>query len=67
MKKKTITFTLTLTVPQYDLLCECIRYRAADNHSERFKAETANRSTAFFDKVEEELDELKTMIYDRDK
>ena len=36
-----------LTKEQYELLCECIRYRAADNSAERQTAVKLKLSTAY--------------------
>lgn len=51
-----------LTKEQHELLCECIRYRIADNQAERLRAESKNLSTKFYDEKEKELSELKNLI-----
>lgn len=53
-----------LTRKQYDLLCECIRYRCADNSRERTEAESHSQSTAWYDDMANQLQELKSLIYD---
>lgn len=53
-----------LTRKQYDLLCECIRYRSADNSKERADAESRHQFTAWYDDMEQQLSELKSLIYD---
>ena len=52
-----------LTKKQYELLCECIRYRAADNDKERFDAAMHNRETPYFDELDGQLTELKKLLY----
>ena len=52
-----------LTKGQYELLCECVRYRAADNAKERSTAESRGMFTHWYDELEKELDELKRIIY----
>jgi len=52
-----------LTKAQYELLCECVRYRAADNAKERSTAESRGMFTHWYDELEKELDELKRIIY----
>lgn len=54
-----------LTRKQYDLLCECIRYRCADNSRERTEAEKRRQFTAWYEDMEERLKELKELIYDK--
>jgi len=54
-----------LTKQQYDLLCECIRYRSADNSKERADALRAGQFTGWYDDMEKQLSELKTLIYDK--
>ena len=54
-----------LTRQQYDLLCECIRYRCADNSKERADAVAHGQFTAWYDELEGQLSELKTIIYDK--
>lgn len=56
----------SVTKEQYDLLCECIRYRCSDNTKERMVAEKRGLSTAYYDKMEMRLNELKEMIYNLD-
>ena len=53
-----------LTRKQYDLLCECIRYRCADNSRERTEAESHGQSTTWYDDMAKQLQELKSLIYD---
>lgn len=53
----------SLTKEQYELLCECIRYRAADNDKERQVAGNRGISTAWYDNYESQLDELKAILY----
>ena len=53
-----------LTRKQYDLLCECIRYRSADNSKERAEAEQHGQFTAWYDDLAKQLSELKSLIYD---
>lgn len=53
-----------LTKAQYDLLCECIRYRCADNSMEREEALRRHQSTAWYDDMAKQLTELKSLIYD---
>lgn len=52
-----------LTKEQYDLLCECIRYRAADNDKERQDAASRGIKSAYYDNLDERLSELKTRLY----
>ena len=54
-----------LTRKQYDLLCECIRYRAADNSKERADAESRHQFTAWYDDMAKQLAELKELVYDK--
>lgn len=54
-----------LTKKQYDLLCECIRYRAADNSKERADAMKHSQFTGWYDDMEKQLSELKSLIYDK--
>ena len=54
-----------LTRQQYDLLCECIRYRCADNSKERADAEAKGQFTAWYDEQAKQLSELKTIIYNK--
>lgn len=56
-----------LTKKQYDLLCECIRYRAADNDKERQDAESRGHFTQWYDAKADELNELKDIIYNINK
>ena len=51
-----------LTKEQHDLLCECVRYRCADNDAERMKAEENGLSSKFYDSLAERLKELKVLI-----
>ena len=53
-----------LTMWQQDLLCECIRYRAADNQKERMEAAKRGLSAVYYDTLGEKLEELKQLIYD---
>ena len=55
--------TITLTPAQHKLLCECIRYRAADNDQERADAARHGLSTAYYDRLKSSLDNLKNIIY----
>lgn len=55
----------SLTPTQYDLLCECIRYRCADNSRERAEAESRHLLTPWYDEMAERLSELKSLIYNR--
>lgn len=52
-----------LTKEQYELLCECIRYRAADNSAERQTAVKLKLSTAYYDDMAARLNDLKTAVY----
>ena len=54
-----------LTKQQYDLLCECIRYRCADNDQERAAAVSRGMLTGWYDDLGKQLSELKTLIYDK--
>lgn len=54
-----------LTKKQYELLCECIRYRCADNDKERSEAMAAGKFTAWYDDMSNQLSELKSLIYDK--
>ena len=54
-----------LTRKQYDLLCECIRYRCADNSKERADAMKHGQFTGWYDDIEKQLSELKSLIYDK--
>lgn len=54
----------TLTKEQYDLLCECIRYRCADNQKERQDAQLHGQFTGWYDDMSKKLEELKSLIYD---
>lgn len=56
-----------ITKEQYELLCECIRYRCADNTKERMDAEQRGLSTAYYDTMEKRLKELKAIFPDLDK
>ena len=56
-----------LTKKQYELLCECIRYRCADNVKERHEAESRRLSTQWYDAKADELNELKDIIYNINK
>ncbi len=51
-----------LTKEQYELLQECIRYRAADNDAERQTAVQLNLSTKYYDNMAERLNALKTAV-----
>lgn len=51
-----------LTKKQYDLLCECIRYRIADNQSERAEALKKGLLTSWYDATATDLEELKNII-----
>lgn len=53
----------SITREQYDLLCECIRYRSADNSKERADAAQRGQFTAWYDDMEKRLSELKEIIY----
>lgn len=53
----------SISAKQYELLCECIRYRAADNHSERNTASGRGLATTWYDNLETQLDELKQLLY----
>lgn len=53
----------SLTKEQYDLLCECIRYRAADNDKERNDATCRGFNSAYYDNLAGRLSELKTLLY----
>lgn len=53
----------SLTKEQYDLLCECIRYRAADNDKECAEAVKRGIPTRWYDNLSAELDLLKIQIY----
>lgn len=52
-----------LTNEQYELLCECIRYRAADNQREREYASSKGQFTTWYENLETQLDELKQLFY----
>lgn len=52
-----------LTKKQYDLLCECIRYRCADNQFERQEAVKLNLPVSCYDRLDGLLNELKQLIY----
>lgn len=54
-----------LTKKQYELLCECIRYRSADNMKEKADAMRKGLLTAWYDATATDLEELKTLIYDK--
>ena len=54
-----------LTRKQYDLLCECIRYRSADNSRERSEAEQKGMFTSWYDDLEKQLTELKQLIFNK--
>lgn len=54
-----------LTKQQYDLLCECIRYRSADNQKERCDAVRDGKFTGWYDDIDNRLSELKAIIYER--
>lgn len=56
-------YTLYLTKKQYELLCECIRYRIADNQMEKAEATKKGLLTAWYDATAADLEELKTIIY----
>lgn len=53
-----------LTRRQYELLCECIRYRSADNSRERVEAVARGTSASWYNDVENRINELKRLIYD---
>lgn len=53
----------SITREHYDLLCECIRYRSADNSKERTDAAQRGQFTAWYDDMEKKLSELKGIIY----
>jgi len=57
----------SLTFAQYDLLCECIRYRSADNMKERAEAERKGMFTSWYDDMQKQLDELKELFYNLKK
>lgn len=61
--RDTMAKAFTLTKEQYELLCECIRYRAADNSSERQTAVKLKLSTAYYDNMAARLNELKKAVY----
>lgn len=62
--KKNHTISLPrITKQQYDLLCECIRYRAADNQKECADARSKGHFTQWYDAMATELNELKDIIY----
>lgn len=52
-----------LTKEQYELLCECIRYRKADNDKERADAVSHDIKSAYYDNLDERLHELKCILY----
>ena len=52
-----------LTKQQYDLLCECIRYRAADNQKEFADAQSRGHFTAWYYNLMNQLEELKDLLY----
>ena len=52
-----------LNKEQYELLCECIRYRAADNSAERETAVKLKLSTSYYDNMAARLNDLKTAVY----
>lgn len=53
-----------LTKEQYELLCECIRYRIADNEKERATALLKGLSGAWYDIMANRLKELKEIFND---
>lgn len=53
----------SLTKEQYELLCECIRYRKADNDKERADAVSHDIKSAYYDSIDERLAELKELFY----
>ena len=55
--------TITLTKKQYELLCECIRYRAADNEMEYNEAVKRGMNTAYYYDIDNRISELKSIIY----
>lgn len=61
-RKQHIVELPSITSAQHDLLCECIRYRAADNQKERMDAEERGLSTAYYDAVERRLTQLKNIF-----
>ena len=52
-----------LTQEQYNLLCECVRYRCADNVMERAEARKRGMFTGWYDDMDKQFAELKTIIY----
>lgn len=54
----------SLTKKQYGLLCECIRYRKADNDKERADAISHGIKSTYYDNIDEGLAELKSLLYD---
>lgn len=52
----------SITAEQYALLCECIRYRIADNTRERMDAEERGLGLAYYDKMEMRLKQLKNIF-----
>lgn len=53
----------SLTQKQYELLCECIRYRSADNQAERAEAIKRGHFTLWYNDLDQQLNELKTLLY----
>lgn len=64
-KRASLVKLPALTRKQYELLCECIRYRSADNSKERAEAESRHQFTAWYDDMAKQLGELKNLIYDK--
>lgn len=54
-----------LSKKQYELLCECIRYRCADNSREMAEAIHKKLSTKFYEAKSKELEALKKLLYDK--
>lgn len=63
--KQDIKIELNLTKKQFELLCECIRYRCSDNQAERESAAKKGLSTTFYDSTADELEELKNIVYQK--
>ncbi len=57
---------LDLSKEEYDLLCECIRYRSADNQAEWMAAERKGLSEKPYRELSTKLDNLKKEIYGKD-
>ena len=51
-----------LTEKQHELLCECVRYRCADNHKEMADAQRDNKPTKWYEDKDNELQQLKQLI-----